>query len=372
MGRINARATPVARGYVWTVTFLLLSLLLQAQPGSLAAIERQVARAERSELREPGSDRLFRIGHDRLLQYRGQIAAYLQAKPDDPAAFVLLGRVERLVLGRSRNVRCGPDHGCAVDTTYNDSSANAAFDRAISLNDRDPAAHFWKARLLGDGRPVMRNGEFAFDIDTAGALAHAQRAVALDSRNVRYREFLAVTLSNMGRYQEAAEAIRPVQGGKHVLSLIFQDLAAVPIPEGAVPWPGGHGAFAAVGMDENPPRFVAQTGRSWATVLSLEQLEAFYRRRWPAFRFFRVQGDTGQTGGMQYLRLDRNGKLQPARDSAFIDQLESAKAFPGVLLAVGQSGPRFDQPGLQYPAAVAGKDVFQEIIIVTGRRDSGK
>jgi hypothetical protein len=41
-------------------------------------------------------------------------------------------------------------------------------------------------------------------------------------------------------------------------------------------------------------------------------------------------------------------------------------------LAVGQSGPRFDQPGLQYPAAVAGKDVFQEIISVTGRRDSRK
>jgi len=360
----------VARGYVWTVTFLLLSLLLQAQTGTLASIERQVARAERSELGEPGSERFFRIGHDRLLQYRGQIESYLQAKPDDPAALVLLGRVERFILGRSRNVSCGPDHGCAVDSTYDDSSANAAFDRAISLQEGDAAAHFWKARLLADGRPVMRDGEFAFDIDTGAALTHAQRAVALDARNVRYREFLAVTLSNMGRYQEAAEAIRPVQGGKHLLSLIFQDLAAVPIPEGAVPWPGGHAAFAAVGLDENPPRFVAQTGRSWVTDLSLEQLEAFYRRRWPAFRFFRVQGDTGQRGGMQYLRPDRNGKLQPARDSAFIDQLESASAFAGVLLAVGQSGPRFDQPGLQYPAAVAGKDVFLEIIIVTGRRGS--
>ncbi len=361
---------PEARGYVWTVTLLLLSLLLQAQTGTLALIERQVARAERSELREPGSERLFRIGHDRLLQYRGQIESYLQTKPDDPAALVLLGRVERLILGRSRNVSCGPDHGCAVDTTYDDSSANAAFDRAISLQEGDAAAHFWKARLLADGRPVMRNGEFAFDIDTSAALTHAQRAVALNARNVRYREFLAVTLSNMGRYQEAAEAIRPVQGGKHLLSLIFQDLAAVPIPEGAVPWPGGHAAFAAVGVDENPPRFVAQTGRSFVTDLSLEQLEAFYRRRWPAFRFFRVQGDTGQLGGMQYLRPDKNGKLQPARDSAFIDRLESARAFPGVLLAVGESGPRFDQPGLQYPAAVAGKDVFLEIIIVSGRRGS--
>ena len=40
----------------------------------------------------------------------------------------------------------------------------------------------------------------------------------------------------------------------------------------------------------------------------------------------------------------------------------------GVLLAVGQSGPRFDRAGERYPAAVAEKDVFLEIMIITGRK----
>ncbi len=278
----------------------------------MQAVEREVARAERAELREPGSDRFF-PDSAALARARSQVEAHLQAKPDDAAALVLLGRVGRFVLHRSRSAACSPEHGCVLDV-------------------------------------------------------HARRAVVLDSRNVRYREFLAVRLSTLGRYEEAAEAIRPIQGGKHILSLIFQDFAAVPVPDGAVPWPDGHAAFAAVGLDENAPRFAAQTGRSWVTLLSIDQVEAFYRRRWRAFRFFRVEGDSGQEGGMQYLRPDRGGKLQPASDSGFMAQLENARQFVGVLLAVGQSGPRFDRAGERYPAAVAEKDVFLEIMIITGRK----
>ena len=333
----------------------------------MQAVEREVARAERAELREPGSDR-FVPDSAALARARSQVEAHLQAKPDDAAALVLLGRVGRFVLHRSRSAACSPEHGCVLDSTFDDGPFQAALDRALILRTDDPEAHFWKARLLDDGRPVLRNGEFAIDVDTEQVLVHARRAVVLDSPNVRYREFLAVRLSTLGRYEEAADAIRPIQGGKHILSLIFQDFAAVPVPDGAVPWPDGHAAFAAVGLDENAPRFAAQTGRSWVTLLSIEQVEAFYRRRWRAFRFFRVEGDSGQEGGMQYLRPDRGGKLQPASDSGFMAQLENARQFMGVLLAVGQSGPRFDRAGERYPAAVAGKDVFLEIMIITGRK----
>jgi hypothetical protein len=49
-------------------------------------------------------------------------------------------------------------------------------------------------------------------------------------------------------------------------------------------------------------------------------------------------------------------------------ELGGESQFVGLLLAVGESGPRFDRPGQRYPAAVAGRDVFSEIIIVTGRK----
>lgn len=348
------------------MTVLLLIVALQA-PDALRSVEQQLARAERSELREPGSDRFFALDSVSLAQARSRIEAYLQTAPDDASALVLLGRVGRFILQPSRSAQCTPEHGCILDSTFNDTPFQAALDSALKIRPDDPAAHFWKARLLNDGRPVLRDGEFSVDVDTAQMLVHARRAVALDSRNVRYREFLAVALSEIGSYEEAAEAIRPVEGGKHILSLIFQDLAAIPIPERAVPWPQGHAVLAAVGLHESP-RFASHTGRSWVTDQSIDQVEAFYRRRWPSFRFFRSVGETGQQGGMQYLRPDRQGKLQPAVDSLFMTELGGVSQFDGLLLAVGQSGPRFGRPGERYPAAVAGKDVFSEIIIVTGRK----
>jgi len=348
------------------VTVFLLILALQG-PGALRSVEEQVARAERSELREPGSDRYFALDSGSLARARSQIEAYLQASPDDVAAWVLLGRVGRFILQPARSAQCSPEHGCVLDSTFDESRFQAALDSALKLRPDDPAAHFWKARLLSDGRPVLREGEFGVDVDTVQMLAHARRAVALDSRNVRYREFLTVTLSDMGSYDEAAEVIRPVEGGKHILSLIFQDLAAVPIPDRAVAWPNGHAVLAATGLHEGP-RFASHTGRSWVTDQSIDQVEAFYRRRWPSFKFFRSVAENGQHGGMQYLRPDRQGKLQPAADSTFMTELGNQSQFVGLLLAVGESGPRFDRPGQQYPAAVAGKDVFSEIIIVTGRK----
>ena len=336
----------------------------------MQAVEREMARAERAELREPGSDRFF-PDSAALARARSQIEAHLQAKPDDAAALVLLGRVGRFVLRRSRSAECSPEHGCVLDSTFDDGPFQAALDRALILRADDPEAHFWKARLLDDGRPVLRDGEFAVDIDTEQVLVHARRAVVLDSRNVRYREFLAVSLADMGRYVEAVDAIRPVSD-KHPLYLIFQDFAAVPIPEGAVPWPH-HAAFAAVGMDDNPPRFAAQTGRSWAVALSIDQLEAFYRRRWPEFRLFAVtsaeeqEGDS-TTGWFQNFRADRNGKLQPARDSGFIARLERGNDFDDLLMAVRQFRRHDEGAPERYPAAMGGKEAFLEVILVTGRK----
>ena len=127
---------------------------------------------------------------------------------------------------------------------------------------------------------------------------------------------------------------------------LWAAIRALEIPIGAV--------LAAVGLHESP-RFASHAGRSWVTDQSIDQVEAFYRRRWPSFRFFRSVAENGQQGGMQYLRPDRQGKLQPAPDSTFMTELGSESQFVGLLLAVGESGPRFDRPGERYPAAVAGK-----------------
>jgi hypothetical protein len=354
------------------VTFFLLILALQGQ-GSLRAVEQQIALAERVELREPGSPRFPTLDPERLTRARRQVEAFLQTTPDDPAALVLFARVGRFILHESRGASCSPAHGCALDSTYDDAPFHAALDRALRMRPTDAAAHFWKARLLDDGRPVLHGSEFAVDVDTVQMLAHAQRAVALEPGTLRYREFLAVKLTDVGRYREAEDVIEKA-GRKHPLYLTLRDFADIPIPENAAPWPR-HAIFAAMGMDESPPRFAAQTGRSWAVALSIDQLEAFYRRRWPGFRLFVVksaadeeEGDPPE-GWFQNLRADRNGKLQPAPDSTFIARLERANDFDGLLMAVRQVRRHDEGAPERYPAAMAGKEAFLEVVIVTGRKN---
>jgi hypothetical protein len=351
--------------------FLSLIFALAIQGGSLGTIEREVALAEQVELREPGSPRFSTLDAERLTRARRQVEAFLQTKPDDPAALLLLARVGRFILHGARGAACSPEHGCVLDSSYDDRPFYAALDRALDIRPNDAAVHFWKARLIHDGRPVLRDGDFALDVDTAQLLAHAQRAVTLDSRNTRYREFLAVTLADMARYREAEGVIREL-GKSHALYLILEDFADLRLPEEAVPWPG-HAVFAAVGMNENAPRFAAQTGRSWVAALSVDELEAFYRRRWPGFRLFaiteREEGDSAK-GWFQNLRADRNGKLQPARDSTFLLRLERSNDFEGLLMAVREIRRHDYGAPERYPAAMAGKQVFLEIIVVTGRKGS--
>jgi hypothetical protein len=353
---------------------VIVAVLGTMQAPSLQPVEQELARLERAELREPGSRGFMPPDRDWLARARSQIDAYLQKNPQDAVALVLFARVGRFALEGSRVAECSPEHGCVLDSTFDDTPYHAALDRALSMRDGDAAAHFWKARLLADGRPVLRDGEFAVDVDTSQVLAHAERAVALEPRTARYREFLAVTLTDMGRFAEATALVRELERGKHPLHLILQDLAAVPVPDGAVLWPG-HALYAAVGMNEHPPRFAAQTGRSWLVPLSREQLAAFYQRRWPGFRLFTSalegaenQGDPVPSSWLQYFEADRRGRLQPARDSAFVTRLERVPQFSGVVMVVRQIRPGGENPGEQYPAAVAGKDALVEVLLVTGRK----
>jgi hypothetical protein len=351
-----------------TLVVILQAGTLSAQGTSIRPLEQELARLESAQLRE-GNVRLYiPPDEDWLAGARRQVEAHLKANPDDPSALVLFARVGRFVLDRSRGAHCTPAHGCIVDSSFNDSAYHAALDRALQLRPDHAATHFWKALLVEDGRPVIRDGEFEVDVDTAQLLEHAGHAVKLEPRNVRYREFLATRLTDMGRYDQAVTVIREVDRGKHPLHLILQDFAALPLPPGAVLWPG-RALFMAVGLTERPPRYAAQTGRAWALAMTKEQLEAFYRRSWPGFRFFeRGLGEGGAEPKVwvQHFRGDR-GKLQPARDSAAVVLPEGHDGFEGMLMVVRRAGPSVDMQGDEYPEGFAGRSEFLEIIVLNGR-----
>jgi hypothetical protein len=335
-------------------------------PRTLRDAERDIARSERAELREDGTRDYGPPDREWLVRARALAETQLRANPDDVNGLVLLGRIGRFVLSASRAALCGPETGCVLDTAFDDRPFHAALDRALALRPDAAAAHFWKARLIADGRPVIRDRAFHLDVDTAALLAHAARAIALEPGNVRYRVFLAETHAEAGRYAEAAAVVRPIDRGRHPLYVILQDFAAFPVPEGAVAWPG-HALYAAVGLDENPPRFAAHTGRSWAVPMDREAVAAFYRRVWPELRFFEFARENAAPLWLQQFRSDATGKLQPTRDSTRLVFPEGREQFRGLMVLVRPAGRGVDPQGSDYPAAVAGVDVFTEIIILNGR-----
>lgn len=337
-------------------------------PQALRDLERQLDGYERAELRED-TTRLF-IGPDRewLAKARGLVDARLRQSRDDVAALLLLGRIGRFALVRSRSAVCTAATGCVVDSTFDDAPYHAAIDRVLQLRPDAAAAHYWKARLVADGRPVIRNDEFAVDVDTAAMFMQAEWAVALDPRNLRYREFLAVSLADVGRYGEASDVIRPLERNKHPLHLILQDFEALRVPPGAVPWPQ-RALFFAVGLDESPPRFAAQTGRSWAVTLSRQEVEAFYQRVWPEFRLFEFGWpDSAPKVWMQHFRPARGGRLQPARDDGDIARPQKMERFEGLVMLVRRVRPADEEPDARVPPAVAALAEFTEIIVINGRK----
>jgi hypothetical protein len=336
-------------------------------PRALRPLDQEIARYESAELREPGAPRWIPPSNDDLTQARARVEAYLRHAPDDAAALLLQARIGRFILIQSLGAICAPDAPCALNSGYDPTPFVAALDHALALHPEWAAAHYWNARFLADGRPVIRDGEFALDVDTAAVLAHAERAVALDPAGVRPRELLATTLADLGRYAAAAAALEPLEGGRHPLRVLLEEFDALPLPPGTVPWPGR--APNAAGMDESPPRFTEYRSRALVTRLTPEEVAAFYRGRWPDVRFFRLAvAIRDSTVWLQFFSPDSAGVWQPARDSTFVDDpawWERERA--GLLVTLRHAGAGLDAAGTRFPAGFGAGGRFTEITIMSGR-----
>jgi hypothetical protein len=334
-------------------------------PRALHGIDQTFAGFEAAELREGPRRPFIPPDSEEIARARKAIDAQLRKTPDDPATFILAARVGRFALMPLRSASCRAE--CVLAPGYDDAPVHAAIDRALALQPNEAAAHFWKASLLADGRPVIRDAEFAVDVDSAAVLEHAVRAVALDPGNARYREFLAERYAGAGRYAEAAAAVQPLGGGQHPFYLLLRDFDALPVPDGAVAWTARRGAF--MGMVEAPPRYTEHKSRSWAVALALDDVLAFYRRLWPDLRFFQLDVSRGDgKAWLQWFAPDSAGRLQPARDSSFVDdQAWWSSDHQGLLVMVRRAGPAVDQRPVAVPRVLAGRDVFVEIVITSGR-----
>lgn len=177
------------------------------------------------------------------------------------------------------------------------------------------------------------------------AIRHARRAVALAPQQRQYKEHLAISLTAAQQYAAAIDALRDVDGGRHLLARLLADSQAIPLPDNAIPWPQDNVLFVQLGMAGTS--YPLARVRTYLIPHPAAHVEAFYRRHWPGFSWFRQDQDLVFT---QFLRLQR-GVLRPTAHG-----LESIPEHPasGLLLSLLESheptpldGPHFPLPAGQ-------------------------
>ena len=186
-------------------------------------------------------------------------------------------------------------------------------DRAIELRPNNANAHYWKARLYGFHVPVIDNqgNSKKQSIDLERAIHFAEQAVLLDKPNQRYREALAVYHFTAGNRKAALEVMDTKEMTFNPVNVLLKDLDGFPVPEGTVYANEDSEIYSAMNLEQKTIfNFPYLRSQVFVVPMTADQLEKFYQKRWPEFRFFRhVEGQLFA----QYLIFGNEG-LRPARN----------------------------------------------------------
>jgi hypothetical protein len=248
---------------------------------------------------------------------RVELEKYLAAKPDDIEALLLAAR-----LGRAE-IMAGPialqevPQMEAKRRQRVEELANYC-DRALVAQPNNGEAYYWKARLYGIRHFGMRDGQMAWvyvDLNLAEQLA--KKAVDLDSQNILYRETLALDLVRNQKPNEAMEVMRGVAGGQHPIYLLLSDKKHLPLPERAVLLRKEtedvvQGALDQAWKKDYPELRVFQ----YVIPMSAQEVEDFYRRSWPDFKFFKAGTKKMGTDKNRDLYMDSFAQLLFSRDTS--------------------------------------------------------
>ena len=241
---------------------------------------------------------------------------YLVDHPDNVTALIMTARVRRIqeliepVVWSPDEELLAPDLG----------PTHERLDRALAMEPDNAAAHFWHARLYGLRRPVViddRLWDQAMNLDKA--IEHAERAVELAPPNREYREALAVFLLDAERYEDAEDAVRDLDDGRHMIHLLLSDMAALDLPPSTVY--SRSLTESLVSLRESRGRYegIAYPGlraRVYVMPGPVSKLVEFLDRRWKGIKLFKLK--TEKEDGMelrqyvQFLRRD-NGELYPTK-----------------------------------------------------------
>jgi tetratricopeptide (TPR) repeat protein len=277
-----------------------------------------------------------------LEQATTEMKAFLDAHPDNVDAIILSVRlarfqeVEDVVVADGKNF----DEQFVRDLKVWRARAKelaSRLDRALALQPNRADAYYWKARIYN----ASRSGVGEIDPSSIAlllqeAIRNTRRAVELAPDNAAYREALALCLIMDGKDDDAAEAMRSVTGGRHILSLLLADRKAVPIPEGAILDADESASLAAMSMAEGPvhdyPMLRAQV---YILRAPASEVVAVYRKRWPDFQFFEnheEKSEEEETHVFGQVLRGPSGALRPAASKREVPKYEEGIVTQGVTL----------------------------------------
>ena len=290
------------------------------QESKLAPVERLTRQTERLEAGPGRASMTEQEFKEALEQTSKETRAVLDAHPDDVDAMILLVRLALLqdshgamIVGKNAEeelAQAAKKKRARVDELA------AQLDRALTLQPNRADAYYWKGRLYGLRQPAIRNGRFArVAIDLQEATRNARRATELAPDNVKYRVALALYLVLDGKFDDAAEAMRPVASGQHIISLLLSDRKALPVPEKAVFDATGAAGFAEIEMQKGRILDLPEL-RVLEYVINApaSEVTAFYRKRWPGFQFFETEAEKNEDMEMRLwgqVLIGPSNALQP-------------------------------------------------------------
>lgn len=286
------------------LVFIFTSPAFAAGKSDVRRIKKLVVSIETGTMRPLSSDKL----KAKLESSRKKLIKYLSSNPDDVEALILSARLGQIysldqpvVMGRDR-----PD----PDPKKKFVMEFANLDRAIQLQPSNASAHYWKARLYGVSIPgTSSRGEFTMqEIDLAKAIVFVRRAVKLDPANVQYREALAIYLVSDGKRDQALDAMNIEAAAKSPVRVLLEQINAVPFPKGTQLSKWHSDVFG--DQQVHRGRISNYTNLRvfvFVVPMSAAHIEAFYKKKWPNFKYFGVRRTGSLSQQMQYF-LFKNGQ----------------------------------------------------------------
>lgn len=242
-----------------------------------------------------------------------------------------------------------------------------ALDRALLREPDNAEVYYWKATvcaapIVRATVPTMTRTSLNFE----GAVRAMKRAVELAPDSVGYREALAFELLDLGRPDEARDALRPAAGGQHPMYRLLSDWTHLPHPPNAAPCPDARGDALTVAARHGLTDWTNARVDAFVCPAQLKEVEAFYARLFPGFAFYQMQKqeNEGMTARFLVTRLTWKGEsLIPAGSMAELGTGENSNSIE--LFAAELKHPT-DENRERY--AVPKGDVFCIVTLTNSRR----